>query len=840
MMADLVLGWVVLGVERLSRLFLGMQVGDAPAPSQSLLGGVRDLLVQEVTTAPFIVGGLGILAASAFGAVLASKIGETLLPPPKESRLADFMPFQRLKEDGCTIECRDGSLAQVLRVAGVDVAFVTAAKRSALLETRKRMVDSLAELGVEVRVITQRERMILDQRVTHSNPLLSEIAGRWAESLRRVYRNRHYMVLSIEPSKNAAKDLQSAVQSVFAIMAEYGPELLKETPDSHPQDSPIHIFAQLASPVSKPMPKAGNAEGEDLNGLMTADYVHFTRDEGIIRFNAGDEDTFSMVMGIRAAGDYMDEQLVADLLTLDCEMTVLHNIVPIAKTQATLLLMQQRRMALLTTFSKSVYDQYTEALEVIENSDEDFQTLCSYGLTIIARSRDKDDMPLIEAEIDRICRLYGVTPVREGFVAQASFFSQFPTYDKYPRLYRLLSRAIACSMAIERAPAGLSKSDWGDGPISYFRTVSGTAYRFQFHVTDEADAVAHQVVIGPTGQGKTTLMSFLAGQAMRHEDLRCYFFDRHRGVEIFTNAIGGAYVTFDGAEGSAQMNPFDCEGSPDNRAFLRRWLKAITMVDDAQAEKEIARAVTTAFEYLEPQERLLENLHKSCFSPTGVMRKELFRWVNRQQYGEIFNATKDTLDLSAKFTAFDFTTIFEDETLAPAVISYIMHRIQAMTGATGRPSLIIIDETAPMLKHPMFRDYFIAGLQEGRKKRQAYVCAFQQPNVVDKLGMGEVIRGQCQTIVFFRNPQATEEDYESWRLTAREMGFIQGKYYRDLKYGVLIARPSIGESVIVDCDLSALGPYLKIYSSGRKNVLLAEQLRQQHGEQFVQKYLDVA
>lgn len=65
--------------------------------------------------------------------------------------------------------------------------------------------------------------------------------------------------------------------------------------------------------------------------------------------------------------------------------------------------------------------------------------------------------------------------------------------------------------------------------------------------------------------------------------------------------------------------------------------------------------------------------------------------------------------------AFDFTHIFEDETLAPAVISYIMHRIMSETGDTGVPSLIMIDETAPMLKHPMFRDYFIIGLQEGRK-----------------------------------------------------------------------------------------------------------------------------
>ena len=312
-------------------------------------------------------------------------------------------------------------------------------------------------------------------------------------------------------------------------------------------------------------------------------------------------------------------------------------------------------------------------------------------------------------------------------------------------------------------------------------------------------------------------------------------------MEVFCKAIGGAYINFDGDKDATSLNPFSTVDTPENRAFLRRWLKAITMVDDAQSEKEIGRAVTTAFDYLRPEERTLKNLHKSCFSPTGAMRRELFRWVNDQQYGLIFNSTNDNLDLTAKFMAFDFTHIFEDETLAPAVISYIMHRIHELTGRTGEPSLIMIDETAPMLKHPMFRDSFIVGLQEGRKKRQAYLCAFQQPNIIDSLGLGEVVRGQCQTIMFFRNPQGMEEDYDNWRLTPREKEFVFGREFRELKYAILVSRPAIGESVILDVDLSGLGPFLKLYSSGRKHVLLAEQLMREFGpEAFVNKYLEVA
>ena len=329
------------------------------------------------------------------------------------------------------------------------------------------------------------------------------------------------------------------------------------------------------------------------------------------------------------------------------------------------------------------------------------------------------------------------------------------------------------------------------------------------------------------------------------QDESYYLLDAEEGATVFLGLKTGVNPEeMISALNEAQDtgNPFDAENTSTNRAFLRRWMKSIAMADDALSEREVARAVTTAFDYLRPEERVMKNLYKSCFSPTGTMRRELYRWVNPDQYGNIFNAENDSLDLKSKrFMAFDFTHIFEDETLAPAVISYIMHRIQSETGETGVPSLIMIDETAPMLKHPMFRDYFIIGLQEGRKKRQAYLCAFQQPNIIDKLGVGEVIRGQCQTVIFFRNPQAMMEDYANWNLTQSELDFVFGKTYRDFPYAILLSRPATGESVILDVNLGALGPYLKLYNSGRKNVLLVEELIKEYGEDnFVTKYLNMA
>ncbi len=799
------------------------------------------LFVTGITAPQTIIGFIGITAAAAFACLFASKLGDMVLPRPKETRVADFLPFDRLLPDGMTIKCKDGSLCRVFKIKGADMAFVMPEKRENMLEGRKSWIDSLSELGVTCRIISMRERIPLQEDGQHQNPLLARIAFTWAESLSRVYQNQHYAILSVQDRKHNERDLNQASQALIATLDDYEVSSLFETATNSAKDAPFHLFAKLCSPVSLPEPKVGLAEGGDLNELLTADHIHFTKEDGIINFYSGTRNKQAIVMGIRSSADYMDEQMTADLLSIDCELRLFHCIKPMSKAAALALLLQQQRMARITSFSASVWEQYEIALQTIEESDEDFQTLHDYSMSLIMFCESPEEIEFAQSEVERICRVYGATPVRESWVTQAVFFSQFPTYDIYPRTYKYLSRVVACSVCLEKSAEGLPKSDWGPGAITIFRTFSGTAYKWQFHVSSADNAVAHCCIIGPTGQGKTTLLAFLAGQAMRHKDLRVYFFDRHRGVEIFTRAVNGAYVNFDGEEGATTLNPFACSDNAENRAFLRRWLKAITMVDDAQSEKEIGRAVTTAFDYLKPDERTLRNLHKSCFSPTGAMRRELFRWVNPEQYGNIFNAEDDNLDLTARFMAFDFTHIFEDETLAPAVISYIMHRIQSTTGETGDPSLIMIDETAPMLKHPMFKDSFIVGLQEGRKKRQAYLCAFQQPNIVDKLGLGEVIRGQCQTVIFFRNPQCSEEDYENWKLTPREMDFIAGRSFRDIPYAILVSRPAIGESVILDVNLGGLGQYLKLYSSGRKHVLLAQELAAQYGnEGFVEKFLGVA
>ena len=130
---------------------------------------IFSVFVQSLGTGEVLVSLLGIVSAAAFAGLLATKLGEIILPRPKETQVADFLPFERLREDGTTIECHDGTLVRVFAVKGADLAMVQPEMREAMLEARKSFIDSLGDLNVVARFITIRELVPLGDEVRHEN-----------------------------------------------------------------------------------------------------------------------------------------------------------------------------------------------------------------------------------------------------------------------------------------------------------------------------------------------------------------------------------------------------------------------------------------------------------------------------------------------------------------------------------------------------------------------------------------------------------------------------------------------------------------------------------------------
>jgi len=756
-----------------------------------------------------------------------------ILPEFGYARYSDYLPFKTVYSDDSLLT-NDGSLVRVYKITGLQTSMMDEKNHEKLLDLRAQLFNQIQDPGVYMRFFTIRDAADEKTDYEFHQPVLQKIYDRWNNQGLKIFNNTYYLVISVDGQNNRER-LNQYCNYIESILSVYKPILLKN--DSI--NNMATFFGRILSPITKPIIKRCD---NHISDMVSVDNVEFL-DNGIVKYYSGDKSYFGAMISFKTAPDYMDEEFFNTVSTLQCEMIQMNGF-HILRSSDVSNIIRQHKSTVMDENEESTLEQIVEAKSSMDENITGAQTLIDYYPLFILFGYNIDDLNNNIAEFKKICASFGVAPVVENFAAKVSFFAQIPGFNVFPRIFKMLSRTAATSIPLSTMPRGVENSDWGPGPLVVFPTAQGTPYQFQFHVSDKPAAVGHTLTIGPTGGGKTTLFSFLIAQSLRHQKLKAFFFDRNRGAEIFTLAIGGKYITMNGKEKDASsntflthLNPLKMPDTAANRAFLRRWFAMITGQTDVMSADEIARAVSVNFDYLSDKNRLLKNLYESCFSSNGKMRGELKKWVDPLQYGDIFNEDEDTLDLQSRLTTFDFTEILQDEILSPAVISYILHRINNVTVSGGNPSLIMIDETAPMLENKMFRDNFIAGLQEGRKNRQAYMVAFQRANVLDKLGIGDVVRGQAQTVLFFRNPAADVSDYEKWNLNPLEMAFIQGKAYPNLKRAVLLSRPVNGESVILNTELGGLGNLLKLFESGRSSVLLAEELYKNYGNNFVSEYL---
>ena len=146
--------------------------------------GMTNFILTSAGSTPTILAWTGILSALLLIFVFVSKLGEWILPKPKETRLANFLPFDHLDEDGATIHLHTGGLARVYEVKGADTTLLLPEDRISLMESRKRWIDSMAELEVVSRIITIREKVVLEEKdAFQDNKLLKAVSEKWMESL---------------------------------------------------------------------------------------------------------------------------------------------------------------------------------------------------------------------------------------------------------------------------------------------------------------------------------------------------------------------------------------------------------------------------------------------------------------------------------------------------------------------------------------------------------------------------------------------------------------------------------------------------------------------------------
>lgn len=793
------------------------------------------------TTAINTTVGLLLAGVTAMGgaSLLVPFVTRRILPKMKETHLSDFLPFEAIAPDGATVVLKNETVARYFYLLGKDQAFMNADEALSAARQRKEFLDSLSELGVIVRIFTVRRKAPIPQSEGFPNDVARKVADRWNQQFEQAYTTTNIICLS---TKNIAK-LDDAQQVLETALNTYGVYPLTQNPLKNPARLSLGAFlGSLTAPASLPAPKA---TGMNLSDALASDVIWF-RPDGLIEFSQGDTRRYAVVLGIKKMGDDMNGALTAELTSLQLEMTIVKHIQPMSKSVALIKLEQHSRLASMTSFNPGVTEQFDAAKSFVEALDESRSSLCTYTSSIFIYGNTPEETMAKEVIVRNIISSNGATPVRETGATQATWFLQFPTLDLIPRPYKIFTYSIAFDYTLDRPSAGVANSDWGPGPLCLFRTASNTVYQHQFHVSDQPAAVGHGVVVAPTGSGKTVLMEFLSMMASRHQNVKHYFFDRYRGTAIYNLAMGGKYLSLNSdplpwsVDGG--MNPFDCEDTEDNRGFIKLWLSSLARVaaSDHKSLMDISDAVDMSFEELDRSERSLATIYEAAFQMDSKVRQELQRWVSRTQYGPIFNAERDSIDLEGNWlTTFDMTKLLDDTDLGAATVSYLLHRIRNAMQRDNSPGFIFIDETEPLLRDANFRNLFKVALQEFRKIRGVVISVFQRPEALSASGVSQLILSQSGAYYLFQNPGAKAQDYAEFQLNEKEEAFVLGKssIARKGKRSILIKRPMTGESVIVDVDLSPLGPMLRLFSSSSQDVSLVSDLYRQFEGKWVERYI---
>lgn len=286
--------------------------------------------------------------------------------------------------------------------------------------------------------------------------------------------------------------------------------------------------------------------------------------------------------------------------------------------------------------------------------------------------------------------------------------------------------------------------------LAVLETADQTPYYLNLHHAD----IAHSVVLGATGSGKSFLLNFLVTHLQKY-DPYTVIFDLGGSYEHLTARMGGGYLRLGLDHREVTINPFVLPRTREQVHFLFMFVKVLlesagqcrlTNDDDRDLYEQIGNLYE-----LDPDQRRLLTLSHMLPRP---LTHHLYRWVGSGPYAELFDHVEDTLTC-APFQCFDFEGLDRYPQLLEPLLFYVLHRANANirdSAPDGRFKVFVIDEAWRFLRNVTIKRYLTEALKTWRKHNAAVVLATQSS---DDLAQSEVLRlvaDSCATRFFLSNP----------------------------------------------------------------------------------------
>ena len=471
----------------------------------------------------------------------------------------------------------------------------------------------------------------------------------------------------------------------------------------------------------------------------------------------------------------------------------------------------------------------TDAASKAEECDGALEMLgaevCAFGyltLTVTIMDPTKEGAEARARAIEAALNAQGLTARVEDLNAVEAWLGSLPG-EPYADVRRPLVSTLnlADLLPVSAVWAGPSRDACLDGPpLATARTTGSTPFRLVLHVGD----VGHAMVVGPTGSGKSALLSFLALQWFRYPGARVIFFDKGRSARAATLAAGGRWRALEPGQ-AFSLQPLAGIDREDERAWAAEWIAETVRQAGLEPTPSVREEIWAALKALGAAPREQRSLTVFCgLVQNKAVAAGLEALTLKGAHGGLLDGAGDDLEPS-RFDTFELETLMATPSATAPVLSALFHQLER--SFDGRPTLLVLDEAWLFLGETGFAAKIREWLKTLRKKRVCVVFATQSLDDVAASPIAATLIESCPTQVFLPNPRALEPSsadlYRGFGLNRRQLELIafatpkrayywrqpQGRRLFDLRLsGVALALCGAGSSddqALIDAVLARSG-----------------------------------
>ncbi|WP_229714508.1 conjugal transfer protein TrbE [Aquisalinus luteolus] len=436
--------------------------------------------------------------------------------------------------------------------------------------------------------------------------------------------------------------------------------------------------------------------------------------------------------------------------------------------------------------------------------------LVSYGYVTTTISVADPDPRRVEEHIriaERIVNGRGFTAIRESLNAVEAWLGSLPGHIyanvRQPILHTL---NLAHMVPLSAVWAGEETNRHLRAPALIQACTDGTTpFRLNLHVGD----VGHTLVVGPTGAGKSVLLSLIALQWRRYRGAQIFLFDKGRSARAATLCMGGVHVD-PGGDRAPSLQPLKHIDTEAGARFAADWLAGLCTQEGVAMTPALKAGLWEAIEALASAprpERTLTGLTLMLQDP--LLKSALHPFTLEGPHGRLLDGDHESLAL-ADIVCFEMDSLMQSPGAAAPVITCLFDRLEARFD--GRPSLLILDEAWLFLDNPLFAARIRDWLKTLRKKNVAVIFATQSLADIANSPIVPALVESCPTRIFLPNRQAREpqasEAYRRFGLNARQIELIANAtpkrdYYYQSPLGCRLFELGLGPIGLSVCGAAA-------------------------------------